>query len=414
MEHRPEVSVLGEARYASRVGREVTDLITLPGLASDQTFVFERAGPRPKLFFNPASTRAAIVTCGGLCPGLNNVIRSVYLELFHRYGVPEVVGIRYGYAGLDPKNGFRPIPLSTDLVEDIHHHGGTILGTSRGPVDAGAAVDFLESQNVKLLFCVGGDGTLRGAHKLHVEAERRGYPLAVIGVPKTIDNDIQFVWRTFGYNTAIDQAVAVIESAHNEARSVHNGIGLVKLMGRHAGFIAAGATLASQEVNFTVIPEVPLRLETFLPALRDRLETRQHAVIVVAEGAAQELLADVPKATDASGNPVLADIGPFLRDRICEFLGAEGVPFSLKYLDPSYFIRSRPANCDDALLCDQLARYAVHAAMAGRTDLVIGLWYNVFIHLPIPMATAGKKVVTVDSDLWTSVLATTGQPARWS
>jgi 6-phosphofructokinase 1 len=248
---------------------------------------------------------------------------------------------------------------------------------------------------------------------LHEEARRRGFALSVIGVPKTIDNDIQYVWRTFGYHTAIEQSVAVIDSAHNEARSVVNGIGLVKLMGRHAGFIAAGATLASQEVNFTIIPELPLKLESFLPALKRRLEHRQHAVVVVAEGAGQELLAAHSNKTDASGNPTLADIGPFLRDQICDYLAAQGVQFSVKYLDPSYFIRSRPATCDDALLCDQLARNAVHAAMAGRSDVVLGLWYNVFIHVPIPVATAEKKHVPVDGELWSSVLATTGQPPRW-
>jgi 6-phosphofructokinase 1 len=412
MANRLDVCILGEPRFASRLGRESGGWITLPD-SSGEPLEFERAGARAKLYFNPPSTRAAIVTCGGLCPGLNNVIRSLYFELYHRYGVREVLGIRYGYAGLDPAHGYEPIELDTALVENIHKHGGTILGTSRGPVDPATAVDFLESQNVRVLFCVGGDGTSRGAHRLHEEARRRGFALSVIAVPKTIDNDIQYVWRTFGYHTAIEQSVAVVDSAHNEARSVVNGIGLVKLMGRHAGFIAAGATLASQEVNFTIIPEVPLKLESFLPALKQRLEQRRHAVVVVAEGAGQEMLAAHATRTDASGNPVLADIGPFLRDRICDYMAHHGMDFSVKYLDPSYFIRSRPATCDDALLCDQLARNAVHAAMAGRSDVVIGLWYNVFIHVPIPVATSGKKVVPTDGELWSSVLATTGQPARW-
>ena len=407
-----DARVLGEARFPAPIVRDAGSPITLPG-PSGESIEFERAGPRPQLFFNPASTRAAIVTCGGLCPGLNNVIRSVFFELYHRYGVREVLGIRYGYAGLDPRNGFEPVRLGSADVDDIHKQGGTMLGTSRGPVDPAVAVDFLESQNIRVLFCVGGDGTLRGAHRLHEEAARRGYPLSVIGIPKTIDNDIQFVWRTFGFMTAIEHAVAVIDSAHTEARSVYNGIGLVKLMGRHAGFIAAGATLASQEVNFCIIPEVPVRLEAFLPALRRRLEARRHAVIVIAEGAAQDLIGSGPQGRDASGNPLLADVGPWLNSQICSYLRAEGVPFGMKYLDPGYFIRSRPANTDDALLCDQLARNAVHAAMAGRTDLVVGLWYNVFVHVPIPVAVGEKKQVTADSELWTSVLAATGQPARW-
>lgn len=410
---RPEICALGDARYVSPVGREVMERISLPGLTRGETIEFEQAGPRQRLYFNPASTRAAIVTCGGLCPGLNNVIRSLFFELHHRYGVREILGIRYGYGGLVPSTGVAPVPLTPLHVDTIHKQGGTILGTSRGPVDPAHAVDFLESQNIRMLFCIGGDGTLRGAHKLHEEAAHRGYKMAVVGVPKTIDNDIQYVWRTFGYYTAIEQAVGVIDSAHAEARSVFNGIGLVKLMGRHAGFIAAGATVASQEVNFCIVPEVPLRLDTFLPALRKRLEARHHAVIAIAEGAAQEEIATGPEKLDASGNRILADVGPWLKDKIASHLAAEGVRFSMKYLDPGYYIRSRPANTDDSLLCDQLARSAVHAAMAGRTDVVIGLWYNVFVHVPIPMATGAKKYLAPDSDLWASVLASTGQPSRW-
>ena len=407
-----ETRVLGEARFPAPLARESAGQITLPG-PKGQPIEFERAGPSHRLYFNPASTRAAIVTCGGLCPGLNNVIRSVLLELYHRYGVREVFGIRYGYAGLDPRNGFEPLRLSCEDVDDINKHGGTMLGTSRGPVDPAVAVDWLESQNIRILFCVGGDGTLRGAHRLHEEAAQRGYPLSVIGIPKTIDNDIEYVWRTFGYMTAIEHAVSVIDSAHTEARSVYNGIGLVKLMGRHAGFIAAGATLASQEVNFCIVPEVPVRLESFLPVLRRRLESRRHAVIVVAEGALQDVIANGAEGRDASGNPLLADVGPWLADRIGAYMKAEGVRFGMKYLDPGYFIRSRPANTQDALLCDQLARHAVHAAMAGRTDVVIGLWYNVFVHVPIPVAVGEKKHVSPTGELWTSVLAATGQPPRW-
>jgi 6-phosphofructokinase 1 len=403
---------LGEPRFPAPIAKEPPGRIVLPGPAGG-TIDFERAGPCASLFFKPNSTRAAIVTCGGLCPGLNNVIRSTFFELHHRYNVREVYGIRYGYAGLDPSNGFEPVKLTSDCVDDIHKQGGTMLGTSRGPVDPAVAVDFLESQNIRILFCVGGDGTLRGAHALHEEAARRDYPLSVIGIPKTIDNDIQYVWRTFGYMTAIEHAVSVIDAAHTEARSIHNGIGLVKLMGRHAGFIAAGATLASQEVNFCIIPEVPVRLETFLPALRSRLESRHHAVIVVAEGAAQDRLATGAEGRDASGNTKLADVGPWLAGCIDSYMKAEGVPYGMKYLDPSYFIRSQAANTDDALLCDQLARHAVHAAMAGRTDVVIGFWYNVFVHVPIPVAVGEKKHISPESELWVSVLAATGQPPRW-
>jgi 6-phosphofructokinase 1 len=374
---------------------------------------FEKAGPRERLFFAPQNTRAAIVTCGGLCPGLNNVIRSAFLELHHNYGVPEVLGIRYGYAGLNPQVGEPPVVLTADLVDHIHDNGGTVLGSSRGPQPVSVMLDFLVERNVNILLCVGGDGTLSGAGVIAREAQRRGLPLAVVGIPKTIDNDVMYVARTFGLISASDKAREVLTCAHNEAKGAFNGVGLVKVMGRDAGFVAATATLASQEVNFTLIPEVPLVLEGpdgFLELLRRRLEKRHHAVVVVAEGAGQPWLKAAESETDASGNKRHADIGPFLKERILAHCRQARVPVEVKYFDPSYFIRSVPANSDDALLCDQLARHAVHAAMAGKTNLVIGLWNGTFTHLPIALATSGKKTVDPEGALWRSVLACTGQP----
>lgn len=385
------------------------------GEAIDPTLSFEKAGPREHLFFDPRKTKAAIVTCGGLSPGLNNVIRSAFLELHHNYGVPEVLGIRFGYQGLNPAKGQKPLRLTSDTVEDIHRMGGTILGSCRGPEEPGVIVDFLKQEGINILFCVGGDGTQRGAHAIAAEVQRRALPIAIVGIPKTIDNDLPFVWRSFGFGTALDKAREVIDCAHVEAKSAKNGVGLVKLMGREAGFIAATATLASQEVNFTLIPEVPFPLEGedgLLYALKRRLAAREHAVIVVAEGAGQDLIAKGRDERDASGNLKLNDIGLFLKEKITAYFAAEKIPMSLKYIDPSYVIRSVPANTDDSLLCDAMARYAVHAAMAGKTDVLIGLWHNEFLHVPIAAVNASQKRLSPEGGTWLSVLATTGQP-RW-
>ena len=410
-----EVLDLGAPAHPSPLNRYVQETITLPGAGNNgDTIQFERAGPRSRLYFPPGETKAAIVTCGGLCPGLNDVVRSVFLEMHFRYGVRDIRGIRFGYAGLDPVNGFEPVPIDAEMVEDIHRNGGSILGTSRGPVDPKAAIDYLQQHRIDILFCVGGDGTLRGAHRLHLEARSRGYDLAVIGIPKSIDNDIPYVWRSFGYQTAIDEAVRVIGAAHNEARSHFNGVGLVKLMGRDAGFIAAGATVASQEVNYALVPEIPFELHGergFLADLKQRIQRRRHAVIAVAEGAGQNLMDSGPRRQDLSGNPYHRDIGGFLRDEIQCYFKAAGVPLTLKYFDPSYLIRSRPANCGDSLLCSQFARHAVHAAMAGKTDVVIGLWYNVFVHVPLPKTIATKRRMAPNGELWSAALAATGQPA---
>jgi 6-phosphofructokinase 1 len=387
-----------------------------PADPPDQDLLLEPAGPRELLFFEPSQVRAAIVTCGGLCPGLNNVIRSLFLQLHHHYGVAEVVGIRYGYSGFLPDAPNPPVTLTPQLVEGIHLQGGSVLGLSRGPVAPELVVDFLERRGIQILFTLGGDGTQRGAHQIAAEAERRGLALAVVGIPKTIDNDIFFVWRSFGYYTAIARAKDIIDCAHVEATGSPNGISLVKLMGRDAGFIAAGATLASQEVNFTLIPEVAFALDGpngLLQALHRRMAVRRHAVIVVAEGAGQDLIPGGTGERDASGNPRLKDIGLYLRDRILRYFAEQKLAVNLRYFDPSYYIRSVPATAEDALLCDQMARSAAHAALAGKTDVLIGYWYNLFLHIPLPVVTGHKRHVSPDGDLWRSVIAATGQPARF-
>ena len=381
----------------------------------DET-LFEKTGPRRKIFFDPAQAKAAIVTCGGLCPGLNNVIRSIFLELHHNYGVTEVLGIRHGYAGLNPDVGRPPIRLTPDFVEDIHTEGGTILGTSRGSQDPKVMVDFLATEGIDMLFCLGGDGTQRGTHEIALESLRRGLKIAVVGIPKTIDNDIAFCDRTFGYSTALSAAEKVIDCAHVESKGSQYGIGLVKVMGREAGFIAAGATLASQEVNFCLIPEIPFSLEGpngFLPVLRKRLLHRNHAVIVVAEGAGQNLFPDHDGSRDASGNIKFQDIGIYLKNLINDYFKKNGPKVDLKYIDPSYIIRSVPADGEDDILCDQFGRRAVHAAMAGKTDLLIGFLHGTFAHIPLDLAIGKKRFLETDGEIWASVLATTGQPSKF-
>ena len=419
-----KINVLGDPCFNSPIRRVVRDDLRIPEqIMRDplaplpaEAQLFELAGPRAKLFFDPAQTRAGIVTCGGLCPGLNNVIRSLFHELHYTYGVKEVLGFRDGYQGLDPERGAEPILLTPEFVDDIHKEGGTVLGTSRGPVDIGSAVDNLIRRGVNMLFTIGGDGTQRGGNDLFQEAKKRGHPLAVVGVPKTIDNDVAFVARTFGYLTAVEEAVRVLTCAHTEAHSVENGIALVKLMGRHAGFIAGGATMASQQVNFCLIPELPFALDGergFLAALQRRIAKRAHAVIVVAEGAGQDLLQSSEEERDASGNVKLKDIGPFLREKIEAHFKAAKMTATLRYFDPSYLIRSVPADAEDSILCDLFARHAVHAAMAGKTGLVIGHLHDQFIHVPIDMLAKAKKRVDTDGPGWHAVLAATRQPERF-
>ena len=417
------IPVLGEPRFPSPLTRTVAEDFRVPASIvagrhahESPELSFELAGARSKLYFDPAHTRAGIVTCGGLCPGLNDVIRSLFLELHYGYGVKEVIGFRGGYNGLDPSPAVDPVALTAALVDTIHHHGGTVLKTSRGPVDIGRAVDTLVQRQVNILFTIGGDGTQRGGRALFDEATRRGHPLAVVGIPKTVDNDVAFVTRSFGYLTAVEEAAKVLDRAHTEARSVPNGLALVKLMGRHAGFIALGATVASQDVNFTLIPEVPFVLDGprgLLAAIEQRIRQRGHALVVVAEGAGQDLLATDTNARDASGNIRLKDIGTFLRGRIEAHFAATGVPLVMRYMDPSYLIRSVPANAADSVLCDQFARNAVHAAMAGKTGVVIGLLHDHFVHVPVDLLTSRTKRVDPSGYAWGAVLSCTGQAERF-
>jgi 6-phosphofructokinase 1 len=371
---------------------------------------FEKAGPRERLYFDPSTLTCGIVTCGGLCPGLNDVIRAIVLSLRHHYGVCRILGFQYGFEGLIDRFGHEPLDLTPDRVEGIRQRGGTILKSSRGPQNISDMVDTLTTAGVGILFVVGGGGTLRGAQAIAEEVGRRGVSLAVIGIPKTIDNDISYVVRSFGFKTAVAEARRALNSAHIEALGARNGVGLVKLMGRDAGFIAAYATLASGQVNVCLVPEFDFTLDAFLHLLQDRLARRGHAVIVVAEGAGQELMGGVQPGQDASGNQRFGDIGLFLRDRIREHFEARGIDANLKYIDPSYSIRSQQADADDASFCLLLGQNAVHAGMSGRTNMVVGVWRGEMTHVPIPMAVSRRKRLDPDGWEWNSVLASTGQP----
>ncbi len=377
---------------------------------------FEKGGPRENIYFDPTKTKAAIVTCGGLCPGLNNVIRGLVMQLYSRYGVKRIIGIKYGFEGFIPKYQHDIIELTPELVEDIHMMGGSILGSSRGEQDVCQIVDALERMNINILFTIGGDGTLRGAQAITDEINRRGLKIVVAGIPKTIDNDINLIEKSFGFETAFTVASEILIGAHNEAKGAFNGIALVKLMGRDSGFIAAMATLSTQEVNYAIIPEMEFELygpRGFLYTLRKRLERKRHALIVVAEGAGQSLFDTHNNEKDPSGNVKYKDIGLFLKVKIEEDFKARNFPYTLKYIDPSYIIRSAAANANDSLFCNLLAQHAVHGAMAGRTGFVVGYWNSQFTLLPIPVAVKQRKKINIESELWSNVIATTGQPKNF-
>jgi 6-phosphofructokinase 1 len=373
---------------------------------------FDQAGPREKIYFDPSKLKCAIATCGGLCPGLNDIIRSIVLELYHIYNVKTIYGIKHGLQGFIPEFEHDVLELNPETVSGIQNTGGSILGSSRGTQDIDMIIDCLERMNIGILFMVGGDGTLMASKRIAEEIDTRKLKISIIGIPKTIDNDIYLVSRSFGFDTAVDVATLAIKGAHNEAAAYPNGIGLIKLMGRHSGFLAATAALAQQDANFVLIPEVAIFLygkTGFLQALENRILHRKHAVIIVAEGAGQNLFDDKEKQYDPSGNVILQDIGLFLKEKISQWFKAKDIPISLKYIDPSYIIRSLPANANDSVFCGFLGRDAVHAGMAGKTKLLVSFWNNHYVHVPMDAAAGKRKNLDPHDRLWQSVLETTGQ-----
>ncbi len=395
-------------------GRGVqANILVEPDAPRPKAVTLELAGPRRTIYFDPPKTKCAIVTCGGLCPGINVVIRSVVMEAFHGYGVSAVLGVRYGLAGFIPKTRPEIVELTPDSVTDIHEFGGSVLGTSRGPQPMEDVVDALERMNAGVLFMLGGVGSMRAAQAVYDVTRKRNLKIAVVCVPKTVDNDIHFVSRSFGFNTAVEKVIESIRCAHVEATGAPYGIGLVKVMGRESGFIAAEAALGIKEVNYILVPEQPFELngpDGLLADLEARLKRRGHAVIVVAEGAGQNLLPE-SGLTDASGNRVLGDICGLLQREIKAHF-KERLPITLKYIDPSYIIRSVPAGAADRVYCNLLGSMAVHAGMAGKTGVMVSQLHEIPVHVPLPLVTGSRKGINLDSYFWQQVLDATGQNSK--
>ncbi|KAL4313604.1 hypothetical protein AHAS_Ahas15G0001700 [Arachis hypogaea] len=370
-----------------------------PGCSWVEQWV-HRAGPREKIYFKPEEVKAAIVTCGGLCPGLNDVIRQLVITL-EAYGVKKIVGIPFGYRGFSDKE-FSEVPLSRNVVQNIHLSGGSLLGVSRGGPAVNEIVDSLQERGINMLFVLGGNGTHAGANAIHDECRKRRYMVSVIGVPKTIDNDILLLDKTFGFDTAVEEAQRAINSAYIEAHSAYHGIGIVKLMGRSSGFIAMHASLASGQIDICLIPEVPFKLHGqngVLSHMKHLIETKGSAVICVAEGAGQGLLQKT-NATDASGNAVLGDIGGYIQQETKKYFKEIGIHADIKYIDPTYMIRACRANASDGILCAVLGQNAVHGAFAGYSGITVGTCNTHYAYFPITEAISHPRLVDPNSRMW--------------
>lgn len=375
---------------------------------------FRRAGPRQKVYFSPDEVHACIVTCGGLCPGLNTVIREIVCALYHMYGVTRVLGIEGGYRGFYSRN---TIPLTPKIVNDIHKRGGTVLGTSRGGHDTMKIVDSIQDRGINQVYIIGGDGTQKGAAVIFEEVRRRGLKVAIAGIPKTIDNDIPVIDKSFGFDTAVEEAQRAINAAHVEAESAENGVGVVKLMGRYSGFIAMYATLANRDVDLCLIPESPFYLEGeggLFEYVEKRLKEDGHMVIVIAEGAGQDLLdkeLSLGNEKDASGNKLLADNGLWISQKIKDHFARNKLQLTLKYIDPTYMIRAIPSNASDNVYCTLLAQSCVHGAMAGYTGYTSGLVNGRQTYIPFNRINEQRNHVVITDRMWARLLSSTNQPS---
>lgn len=269
------------------------------------------------------------------------------------------------------------------------------------------------------VYIIGGDGTMRGMVEIFNEIQRRKLNIAVAGIPKTVDNDVGIIDRSFGFQTAVEMAQQAISAAHTEAESAVNGVGLVKLMGRSTGHIALHATLSSRDVDCCLIPENDFYLEGrggLLEFLGARLKENGHAVVVVAEGAGQDVIPRSDEAhveeKDESGNPVFLDVGGWLKSELKKWWARdhETELFTVKYIDPTYMVRAVPANATDNLYCTMVAHSAIHGAMAGYTGFVSGPINGNYVYIPVEDVARAKNRVDTRDHKWAWVRSLTSQP----
>ena len=426
MDEEPEIKTLISPCYGDPLNRDVMsggfiqkEHFTKLGrvVTADDGAKYIKAGPRYHVALDNEKVKACIVTCGGLCPGLNVVIRELVMSLRYNYGVQDIFGIKWGYSGFYDDESW--VRLTPDDVKEIHTQGGTVLGTSRGGFDGQRIAAEMLKRGINMGFFIGGAGTHRGIKELTKIFRQKKEKVILVGIPKTIDNDIPIIDRSFGLDSAVTESVHVIRAANVEANCNPNGIGLVKLFGRSSGFVAMYATLAARDVNICLIPEVPFNLygeNGLLDYIFKRLEIKHHVVIVVGEGAGfavKDYDVKISGKTDKSGNPVLPDIGVLLKEEIKKKAKELGIEINLKYIDPTYIVRAGPANSFDCNYCAKLAQNAVHCAFAGYTNFSIGIVNNHTCMIPIDKISQEgvvRKIKTSDSD-YLMMLASTGQPS---
>ncbi|MGA7341196.1 MAG: 6-phosphofructokinase [Terracidiphilus sp.] len=408
-----------------------------------------------------------ILVSGGIAPGINAVIDGIVLRhsLYHarqcargrRHSI-EILGYREGFKGL-LRPGVHPQRLNSAAIRGVVEIGGSYLGTSRadellpgtGPnrnAKLEAAIGRLQNDGVHILYVIGGDGSMSCAHALWHYARRKGYELSVVGIPKAMDNDILWVWQSFGFLSAVEEARQAILHMHTEVSS-NPRVGIVQLFGSDSGFIASHAGY-STACDLVLIPEDPMTMDDIVTHISERLTDRfgngqdiagPYALVVMAETA---LPADARKYIDDprvglsegkrgekealksfldNGRRVrgqtpdelrtagLKIVSRVLQDRIQQELEPREYwrDFRVITNEPRHLIRSIPPSVTDVIFGERLGALAVDNAMAGYTDFMVSQWLTEFVLVPLPLVVLGRKRVPTNGIFWKSVLSKTGQ-----
>ena len=333
--------------------------------------------------------RIGVLTGGGDCPGLNPVIRAVTRAALLR-GL-HVIGIRNGWKGLIQSD---TVPLDIHAVSGILHRGGTILGTSRTnpykkPEDVAKVKETIAKLSLDALVAIGGEDTLGVATKLSKEGVK------IVGVPKTIDNDLSATDVTFGFDTACNIAMEAIDRLHTTAES-HHRIMVAEVMGRHAGWIATYAGIAGG-ADVILIPEEPVDVLVVCDTIKKRhARGKDFSIVVVAEGAQFKKNSDVTieERLDEFGHVRLGGIGQLLAEEIERHTGFETRVAVLGHIQ-----RGGSPTAFDRVLGTRFGVKAVELIATGAFGTMVSLQGNQIVSVPIEQGTG--KLKTVDPELFT-------------
>lgn len=429
------------------------------------------AGPRRYVSYPQKNQlKVGILVSGGIAPGINAVISGIiarhhayqaWSQKINKNYALEILGYSEALKGL--LHAGRPaVPLDLKTVREAVNHGGSILPTARAdelldledPKQRDGALDKVTSrlinQQIDILYIIGGDGSMRAAHAISCRARRNPInELSVIGIPKTMDNDILWVWQSFGFLSAVEFAKQAILQLHTEVMS-NPRLCVIQLFGSDSGFVVSHAALASGVCDAVLIPEVNFTLKQLSGYIRYRLQDRPHSdkpyggIVALAETAIpldwREYVSATAEVADGSEKVILTPeelraietfeshgrrvhgqtpdalrsgglrlVSQILQREIRK-LGDRWSSYRVFTNEPRHLIRSIEPSVSDVIFAQRLGTLAVDNAMAGYHDFMISQWLTEYVLVPLKLVVLGRKRVPEHGIFWKSVRASTGQP----